>query len=64
VTVYHVTLRLRETQTIVGYYNGTWRPDRRCALTLRGREAAEVHAARLRDRCPRNAKLITVEGDR
>ena len=54
-TVYHVTLRDRETQTVVGYYNGAWTTDRRRALTLRRREAAEVHAARMRDRCPRNA---------
>jgi len=61
VTIYHVTLRDRETQTVVGYYNGTWTTDRRRALTLRWREAAEAQAARMRDRCPRNAKLIAVE---
>jgi hypothetical protein len=61
VTVYHVTLRDRETQTVVGYYNGAWTTDRRRALTLRRREAAETHAARMRDRCPRNADLISVE---
>jgi hypothetical protein len=61
VTIYHVTLRDRETQTVVGYYNGTWTTDRRRALTLRWREAAEAHAARMRDRCPRNTELITVE---
>jgi hypothetical protein len=61
VTAYHVTLSDRETQTVVGYYNGAWTTDRRRALTLRRREAAEGHAARLRDRCPRNAELITVE---
>ena len=60
-TIYHVTLRDRETQTVVGYYNGAWTTDRRRALALRWREAAEVHAARMRDRCPRNAELITVE---
>ena len=47
--------------TIVGYYNGAWTTDRRRALTLRWREAAEAHAARMRDSCPRNAELITVE---
>ena len=31
------------------------------ALTLRRREAAEAHAARTRNRYPRNAELITVE---
>jgi hypothetical protein len=61
VTIYHVTLRDRETQTVVGYYNGTWTTDRRRALTLRWREAVEAHAARMRDRCPRNAELITIE---
>jgi hypothetical protein len=61
VTIYHVTLRDRQTQTVVGYYNGAWTTGRRRALALRRREAAEVHAARMRDRCPRNAELITVE---
>jgi hypothetical protein len=61
VTIYHVILRDRETQTVVGYYNGAWTTDRRRALTLRWREAAEVHAARMRHRCPRNAALITIE---
>lgn len=60
-TIYHVTLRDRETQTVVGYYNGAWTTDRRRALTLRRREVAEVHATRMRDRAPRNAELITVE---
>jgi hypothetical protein len=61
VTTYRVTLRDRETQTIVGYYNGTWTTDGGRALTLRERKAAEAHAARMRDRCPRNADLIKVE---
>jgi hypothetical protein len=61
VTIYRVTLRDRETQTVVGYYNGAWTTDRRRALNLRRREAAETHAARMRDRCPRNADLISVE---
>jgi hypothetical protein len=61
VTIYHVTLRDRETRTVVGYYNGAWTTDRHRALTHRRREAAEAHAARMRDRCPRNAELITVE---
>jgi len=60
-TAYCVTLRDRETQTVVGYYDGSWTTDRRRALTLRKREAAEAHAARMRDRCPRNADLIKVE---
>jgi hypothetical protein len=60
-TTYHVTLRDRETQTVVGYYDGAWTTDRRRALNLRKREAAEAHAARMRDRCPRNAELIAVE---
>jgi hypothetical protein len=38
-TTYHVTLRDRETQTVVGYYNGAWTTDRRRALGLRRREA-------------------------
>jgi hypothetical protein len=61
VTTYLVTLRDRETQTVVGYYDGTWTTDRRRALTLRRREAAEAHAARMRDCCPRNADVIKVE---
>jgi len=61
VTTYFVTLRDRETQTVVGYYDGAWTTDRRRALTLRRREAAEVHAARMRDCCPRNADVIKVE---
>ena len=60
-TTYLVTLRDRETQTVVGYYDGTWTTDRRRALTLRRREAAEAHAARMRDWCPRNADVIKVE---
>ena len=30
-------------------------------LALHRREAAEAHAVRMRDSCPRNAELITVE---
>ena len=60
-TAYLVTLRDRETQTVVGYYDGAWTTDRRRALTLRWREAAEAHAARMRDRCPRNADVIKVD---
>jgi hypothetical protein len=55
VTIYQITLRDRETQTVVSYYNGAWTTDRRRALAFRRREAAEAHAARMRDRCPRNA---------
>jgi hypothetical protein len=58
---YHVTLRDRETQTVVGYYNGTWTTDRYRALTIRKRKVAEAHSARMRDRCPRNADLIKVD---
>jgi hypothetical protein len=61
VTAYRITLRDRQTQTVVGYYNGSWTTDRRRAVTLRKRDAAEAHAARMRDRCPRNADLIKVE---
>jgi hypothetical protein len=61
VTIYQITLRDRETQTVVGYYNGAWTTDQRRALAFRRREAAEAHAARMRDRCPRNAELINVE---
>ena len=60
-TTYLVTLRDRETQTVVGYYNGSWTTDRCRAIALHERDAAETHAARLRDRCPRNADLIKVE---
>jgi hypothetical protein len=58
---YHITLRDRETQTVVGYYNGSWTTDRQRAVSIRRRDAAEAHAARMRDRCPRNADLIKVE---
>jgi hypothetical protein len=61
VTTYHITLRDRETQTVVGYYNGTWTTDRCRALALGKREVAEAHAARMRNYCPRNADLIKVE---
>jgi hypothetical protein len=60
-TSYRITLRDRETQTIVGYYNGSWTTDRCRAIALRKREAAKAHAARMRDRTPRNADLIKVE---
>ena len=55
-TIYQITLRDRETQIVVGYYNGAWTTERRRALALR-----RHHAARMRDRCPRNAELINVE---
>jgi hypothetical protein len=58
---YRITLRDRETQTVVGYYDGSWTTDRRRALDLRKREVAEAHAASMRERCPRNADLIKVE---
>ena len=58
---YRITLRDRETQTVVGYYDGSWTTDRRRALGLRKREVAEEHAACMRERCPRNADLIKVE---
>jgi hypothetical protein len=58
VTTYRVTLRDRETQTIVGYYNGTWTTDGRRALTLRERKAAETprrpHARSLSAQCRRH----------
>ena len=60
-TSYRITLRERHTQTIVGYYNGTWTTDQCRATALRKREVAEAHAARMRERCPRNADLIKVE---
>jgi len=58
---YRVILRDRATQTVVGYYNGSWTTDRRRAVALRKREVAETHAARLRELSPRNADLIKVE---
>jgi hypothetical protein len=58
---YRITLRDRETQTVVGYYDGSWTTDRRRARDLRKREVAEAHAARMRERCPPNADLIKVE---
>ena len=58
---YRITLRARATQTVVGYYDGSWTTDRRRALELRKREVAEAHAGRMRELCPRNADLIKVE---
>ena len=58
---YRITLRDRETQTVVGYYDGSWTTDRRRALDLRKREVAEAHATRMPERCPRNADLIKIE---
>jgi hypothetical protein len=60
-TAYQITLRDRETQTVLGYYNGSWTTDRCRAVTIDRREAAEAHVARLRDQCPRNGDLIKVE---
>ena len=60
-TTYQITLHDRGGQTVVGYYNGSWTTDRCRAVTIRKRDAAEAHAARLRDQCPRNAELIKVE---
>ena len=42
---YRITLRDRETQKVVGYYDGSWTTDRRRALDLSKREVAEAHAA-------------------
>jgi hypothetical protein len=61
VTAYHIVLYDRETQTVVGYYDGSWTTDLLRALALGERDAAETHAARMRDRCPRIANLIKVE---
>jgi hypothetical protein len=58
---YRITLRDRETQTVEGYYDGSWTTDRCRALEFRKREVAEAHAARMRERVPRNADLIKVE---
>ena len=44
----HHSLRDRETQTVVGYFNGAWTTDPRRSLALGRREAAEAHAARMR----------------
>ena len=60
-TTYQITLRDHETQAIVGYYNGSWTTDRCRAVTVPKRDAAEIHAARMRGKCPRNADLIKVE---
>jgi len=61
VSSYRITLRDRKTQSVVGYYDGSWTTDRRRALDLRKREVAEARAAHMRARCPRNADLIKVE---
>ena len=60
-TIYHVTFRDRETQNVLGYYNGAWTTDPCRAVILRSREEAETHASRMRDRCPHNADVIKVE---
>jgi hypothetical protein len=36
VAIYRVILRDRETQTVVGYYNGAWTTDQHRALTCVG----------------------------
>jgi hypothetical protein len=46
-----LTLRDRETQTVGGYYDGSWTTDRHRTLDLRKREVAEAHAVRMRERC-------------
>jgi len=61
VTAYRITLRDRESQIVVGYYDGSWTTDRRRAVALPKRDVAEAHATRMRERCPRNADLIKVE---
>jgi hypothetical protein len=60
-TTYQITLRDRESQTVVGYYDGSWTTDRCRAVTIRKRDAAEAHAVLLRDQCPRNSDLINVD---
>jgi len=44
-TTYQITPHDRETQTVVGYYNGSSTTDRCRAVALRKRDAAEAHAA-------------------
>ena len=44
-TTYHITIRDRETQTVLGYYNGSWTTDWCRAVTIQRRDAAEAHAA-------------------
>jgi hypothetical protein len=61
VTIYQITVRNRETRTVVGYYNGASTTDRHRALALPKRQVAEDHAARMRNPCPRHAELINVE---
>jgi len=34
VSVYQITLRDRETRTVLGYYNGAWTTDRHRAIAL------------------------------
>ena len=33
-TIYQITLRDRETRTVLGYYNGAWTTDRHRAIAL------------------------------
>ena len=44
-TTYHITIRDHETQTVLGYYNGSWTTDWCRAVTIQRRDAAEAHAA-------------------
>ena len=44
-TTYQITLRPRESQIVVGYYNGSWTTDWCRAVTIQRRDAAEAHAA-------------------
>ena len=54
-TTYLVTLRDRETQTVVGYYNGAWTTDQRRALTIRRRDAAAQPACAIAARATLNS---------
>jgi hypothetical protein len=52
---YRITLRDRETQTVVGYYDGSWTTDRRRALDLSKREVAEAQGDDPREDSPDRA---------
>ena len=43
-TTYHITIRDHETQTVLGYYNGSWTTDRCRAGALRSVMRRKPHA--------------------
>ena len=63
-TIYQITLRDRETRTVLGYYNGAWTTDRHRAIAVPKREVAEDHAARMARPLPAECGAYQRRGDR